>query len=212
MPPGHVVVTGHLGNIGSRITSAFGDRWYGIDKKNGPEMNLSNIDGRWTQALVGAEAVVHLAASPGSFQPAQAVIIDGFEATRNLFIAVAARCPNATVWFASSVAVSPRSFGAQHVGCGADGLYGQSKVYGEHLLRLAVAKGAIRGGVSVRIGYAPAPGTAPVPGAWAETVRMETPALIAAFNLKNKPTGYWVNNTVLGEPSADACPMDPIRN
>lgn len=170
-----VVMTGHLGNIGSRTYAALAQR--GIDRKDGPAFDLTNIgpDARWPALLKGASAVIHLAAEVPPQNDAEVIWRNNVVATANLLAAcIRANVPK--IIFASSVSVDEARYGLPPSPNG-EGPYGRSKIVGEAMMR-AIGEAGHASVVAVRIGWAPredGPRTAE------GRARVTTSDLIAAF-------------------------------
>lgn len=184
-----IVVTGHLGNVGSRLVPFLGSGNYsirGIDKRyvDDGSFDLANVGSeRWPGYLHGAETIIHLAAtaSPDASEE---------DATRNnsiatmWLLATAAFVPSVRhVIFASSTWVQPGRYGNPAGGIVPVNPYGRSKLFGEVLCEglAASVHNDIRTTV-VRIGWAPPEGTAihRAP-AWLRRLHMSTDELCRTF-------------------------------
>jgi nucleoside-diphosphate-sugar epimerase len=159
-----VLVTGADGHIGRIFREHYGATYHlrltdrRVSAPAGADMVVADLTdyGAMLAMVRGVDAVVHLAAATGIFEPWSSVLPNNIEATYNVFEA------------AREVGVPKVVFASSHHACGfalgdegtcgpdaparPDGLYGVSKVFGEALGRLY----ADRHGLSViclRIGW-----------------------------------------------------------
>lgn len=159
--PGRLmVITGHLGNIGARLLPHYQPSWgiIGIDKKQGPEFDLSVRNPAWTRLLAGAEIVIHLAATANPAADAADIYQNNVLATCNL-VEEAIKAGVRRVVFASSTNASPGRYGNPVGTYGPVTPYGASKLFGEALLENAVRENKLRCGSAVRVRWVPRPGT-----------------------------------------------------
>lgn len=156
--PGRLmVITGHLGNIGARLLPHYQPSWgiIGIDKKQGPEFDLSLRNPAWTRLLTGVDTVIHLAATANPTAEATDIYQNNVLATCNL-VEEAIKAGVRRMVFASSTHASPGAYGNPAGTFAPVSPYGASKLFGEGLLYEAYRSVRIQAAI-VRVGWAPRP-------------------------------------------------------
>jgi nucleoside-diphosphate-sugar epimerase len=149
-----IVMTGHLGNIGSRLWPLLPEPKFGIDRKEGPEFDLSRDRGEsWFSRVPIGSVVVHLAAHAGADGRRDIIQRDNIEATYNL-VNRCARLDVRHIVFASSPWRDPHLYGHPTFEPGATTYYGASKRWAEQFLWNIAREGKIRVTIVV-VGYAP---------------------------------------------------------
>lgn len=195
-----IVITGHLGNIGSRLFAHLREKGWivvGVDKKNGAEHDLAFDGMPWEDNFQRAFAVIHLAATAGVNAPNWAYWHDNYVGMRNV-VAACVRQQVPRLIFASTTWVNPRCYGRPTPHEISE--YGKSKLYGEQLVREFASP--TRCGVSIRVGWAPKPGT-PRADDFAESIRNDTPMLMAAFDDALALPAHGYQLTELAKPVGD---------
>lgn len=182
-----IVVTGHLGNIGSRIAARVAPGFVGIDKKEGAFYDLAEAN-PWQRLIEAADIVVHLAAKADMNASVAEVRRDNLVATTNL-LAACARLGVPHLIYASSVGAEPTLYGFPEEA--RRNAYCRSKLYGEELLRTAALHGLINI-TAIRIGAAPPEKQECKQGTWPIDICVTTEDLVAVFSsaIRNVQPGY----------------------
>lgn len=157
-----MLITGHLGNIGSRLLPHYQETWdvIGIDKKDGAEFDLGISNPAWTGRLAGVDTIIHLAATANPYADAVDIHQNNVLATTRL-VHAAINFDVRHVVFASSTNASPGRYGNPVGTYGPVTPYGASKLYGEALLENAVRDGKLRSATVIRVGWVPRPDVNP---------------------------------------------------
>lgn len=178
-----MLITGHLGNIGSRLLPYYQETWdvSGIDKKDGPEFDLSVPAVDWLGRLIGVDTIIHLAAFALPTGELYEIYPNNVNATSNLVqAAITAKVRH--IVFASSTYACPVRYGNPVGWYSTVNFYGASKVFGEGLLQNAARDGMLTASV-IRVMWVP-PITTDTSGApaWLQKLLWRDAELRKAFD------------------------------
>lgn len=151
-----LVVTGYAGNIGSRVSPVFKSKGWtvvGIDKKTGPEKDLS-VYNDWHNLLAGSAAVLHLAGVGTDKATQEEVNRDNIAATRNLLRAMTVHSVKRII-FSSTTWVRPAHFRPDTTSELPDRPYGWAKVECERMIMDWALSDPARMAFIIRVGWAP---------------------------------------------------------
>lgn len=149
-----VVMTGHMGNIGSRLADSFSV--VGIDKKAGPQFDLSQPNwagSKWRDRLQNIKAVIHLATVYGDGKMDEQRDED-MRGNINLLQACIEYGVKRIV-FATSTWAKPAEYRPDYKPGDRLTLYGESKLAMERALGAACDARLLESAISLRIGHAP---------------------------------------------------------
>ena len=185
-----LVMTGHRGNVATRLWPFFRNRnasdVYGIDKKDGLEWDLAENTptSKWTALIRDVDIVIHLAATRNADADAAEIDRNNFLAM-SVLMAVCEKAITSVFVFASSTFAEPNRYGLPYPTPFPVNHYGWSKVYGEQL-GLAASRSA-RPGLAfrtVRIGWVPVAGDAlgcDQGERWVQNIRVDDAYLCSRF-------------------------------